>query len=87
MPRKLEIESPAAMNLVMSCGDRREDICPDDVERPDFPKRLAEAEQIVAEALGRLEWTEEEMRTRAKIDASQLALAARLRREMPLPLK
>ena len=54
------------MDHLMSCGDRREDLRLDDVERPDFLKTLAEAEQNIVEELATLEWTEEELTTRAR---------------------
>ena len=43
MPRMIRIEYPGAIYHVMSRGDRREDICHDDVDRQDFLKTLAEA--------------------------------------------
>jgi REP element-mobilizing transposase RayT len=43
MPRKLRIEYPGAMYHVMSCGNRRQDIFLDDIDRHDFLKTLAEA--------------------------------------------
>jgi len=43
MPRKLRVEFPGAIYHVMSRGDRREDIFPNDVDRQDFIKTLAEA--------------------------------------------
>jgi hypothetical protein len=39
---------------------------------------------IIAEELGRLGWTESQLRERRKSDAAKLALAARLRRETTL---
>jgi putative transposase len=43
MPRQLRIDYPGAIHHVMSRGDRREDICHDDVDRQEFLKTLAEA--------------------------------------------
>ena len=43
MPRKLRIEYEGAMYNVMSCGNRRQDIFLDDIDRHDFLKTLAEA--------------------------------------------
>ena len=43
MPRQLRIHYPQALHHVMSRGNRREDIFPDDVDRQDFLKTLAEA--------------------------------------------
>ena len=42
IPRQVRIQYPGAMYHVMSRGDRREDIFPDDVDRQDFLKTLAE---------------------------------------------
>ena len=44
----------------------------------------AKAERIIAEELGRLGWTESQLRERRKNDAAQLGLAARWRRETTL---
>ena len=38
MPRQMHIEYPGAICHVMSRGDRREDIFPEDVDRQDFLK-------------------------------------------------
>ena len=43
MPRQLRIDYPGAIHHVMSCGDRRENIYHDDVDRQEFLKTLAEA--------------------------------------------
>ncbi len=43
MPRKIRVEYPGAIYHVMSRGDRREDICLDDVDRQDLLKTVAEA--------------------------------------------
>jgi hypothetical protein len=43
MPRLMRVEYPGAAYYVMSRGDRRENICVDDVDRQDFVKGLAEA--------------------------------------------
>ena len=43
MPRQIRIEYPGAIYHVMSRGNRREDTFPDDVDRQDFLKTLAEA--------------------------------------------
>jgi REP element-mobilizing transposase RayT len=45
MPRKLRLEYPGAMYRVMSRGDQRDNIFPDDVDRHDFVRTLAEARQ------------------------------------------
>ena len=45
MPRQLRIASPGAIHHVMSRGDRRENVCRDDVDRQDFLKTLAGAYQ------------------------------------------
>jgi hypothetical protein len=42
------------------------------------------AERIIAEELGRLGWSEAQLREWRKSDAAKLALAARLRRETTL---
>ena len=47
----------------------------------------AKAERILAEELGRLEWSAEELAGRAKNDPDKLAIAVRLRRETPLSIK
>jgi REP element-mobilizing transposase RayT len=39
----MRVQYPGAIYHVMSRGDRREDIFPDDVDRQDFLKTLAEA--------------------------------------------
>jgi len=44
----------------------------------------ARAERIIAEELGRLGWTDAQLRERRKSDPAKLALAARLRRETTL---
>jgi REP element-mobilizing transposase RayT len=43
MPRQRRIEYPGAIYHVLSRGDRREDICHDEVDRQEFRKTLAEA--------------------------------------------
>ena len=43
MPRQLRVQYPGAMYHVMSRGNQRKDIFPDDVDRQDFLKTLAEA--------------------------------------------
>jgi REP element-mobilizing transposase RayT len=43
MPRKLRVEYPGAIYLVMSRGDQRDDIFLDDIDRHDLIKTLAEA--------------------------------------------
>jgi REP element-mobilizing transposase RayT len=45
MPRKLRTEYPGAIYHVTSRGNRREDIFPDEVDRQDFVKTLADARQ------------------------------------------
>jgi REP element-mobilizing transposase RayT len=45
MPRKIRVEYGGAIYHVMSRGDRRQDICLDDVDRQDYLKTLAEAGQ------------------------------------------
>jgi hypothetical protein len=42
MPHCLRIEFPGAIYHVLSRGGRREDIYPDEVDRPEFIKALAE---------------------------------------------
>jgi len=43
MARQVRIEYPGAVYHVMSRGNRRQDICLDDVDRNDFLKTLAES--------------------------------------------
>ncbi|HOX02798.1 MAG TPA: hypothetical protein P5555_09980 [Candidatus Paceibacterota bacterium] len=45
---------------------------------------VAKAERLIAQELMRLNWTREDLTTKAKIDPLKLALAARLRRETTL---
>ena len=45
MPRKMRVEYPGTINHVMSCGDRREAVFLDDVDRQDFIKTLVETGQ------------------------------------------
>ena len=47
----------------------------------------AKAERLLAQELVRLNWTREDLRSRAKSDPIKLALAARLRRETTLSIK
>ena len=47
----------------------------------------AKAERIIAEELQRNGWCEPDLAARRKQDATELAIAARLRRETILPLK
>jgi hypothetical protein len=47
----------------------------------------AKAERLIAQELLRLNWTREDLRSRAKSDPLELALAARLRRETTLSIK
>ena len=42
LPGKLRVQSAGAIYHVMSRGDRRENVFPDDVDRQDFLKTLAE---------------------------------------------
>ena len=42
MPRQVRIQYPGAMYHVMSRGNRRQDICLDDVDRQESLKTLAE---------------------------------------------
>jgi len=46
MPGQMRIDFPGAIHHVMSCGDRRENIYLDEVDRQDFLKTLAEASAI-----------------------------------------
>lgn len=47
----------------------------------------AKAERILAQELGRLGWSEEDLASRAKNDPDKLAIAVRLRRETTLSIK
>jgi hypothetical protein len=47
----------------------------------------AKAERLIAQELVRLNWTNEDLTSRAKSDPIKLALAARLRRETTLSIK
>ncbi len=48
---------------------------------------VAKAERLITQELVRLDWTEEDIRLRAKSDPLKLALAAKLRRETTLSIK
>ena len=73
----------------MSRGDRKKDVCMDDVDRRDFLKTLAEAkaERILAQELMRAKWKEKDLEERRKNDVVKLAIAARLRRETTLTIR
>ena len=73
MARQIRVEYPRAIYHVMSRGERREDIFPNDVDRHDFLKQRG--------------WTESDLRRRRKSDREKLAMAARLRTETTLTIK
>ena len=54
VPRQPGIEYPGAIYHIMSRGDRKKDICLDDVDRQDFLKALAEGYQSVHELRTRI---------------------------------
>ena len=47
----------------------------------------AKAQRLLAEELGRLGWTEQELEARRKSDPAKLGIAARLRKETTLSIK
>jgi hypothetical protein len=82
MPRQVRIEYPGAIYHVMSRGNRRQDIYLDDVDRQDFLKTLAEAEE-----LRRVGWTGGDLAAQRKRHPCKLGIALRLRKETTLSIK